>query len=181
MFQVPAADGVASLVVSNHFFLFGRDDLVLLFQATDHAVNGIVEIFHFHLVLAFAGSDQGCLVTYVGNVGAGKTAVAAATLLIAALNGFQGAIMAPTELLAEQHARSIGAMLEPFGIKTVLLTGSLKTRERNLGKAALVPGDDKAMDLIVNKPLPAGHYVVTWHALSKDGHKTEGKWSFTVK
>ena len=76
-----------------------------------------------------------------GDVGAGKTAVAAAVLLVAALNGFQGAIMAPTELLAEQHARSIGAMLEPFGIKTVLLTGSLKTRERNLGKAALENGE----------------------------------------
>jgi methionine-rich copper-binding protein CopC len=51
----------------------------------------------------------------------------------------------------------------------------------DLGKAALVPGNDKAMDLAVSKPLPAGHYVVTWHALSKDGHKTDGKWSFTVK
>lgn len=76
-----------------------------------------------------------------GDVGAGKTAVAAATLLVAALNGYQGAIMAPTELLAEQHARSISAMLEPFGIKTVLLTGSLRTRERNLGRAALENGE----------------------------------------
>ena len=76
-----------------------------------------------------------------GDVGSGKTAVAAATLLVAALNGYQGAIMAPTELLAEQHARSIGAMLEPFGIKTVLLTGSQKTRERNLGKIALESGE----------------------------------------
>lgn len=76
-----------------------------------------------------------------GDVGAGKTAVAAATLLIAALNGYQGAIMAPTELLAEQHARSIGVMLEPFGIKTVLLTGSLKARERSLGRSALESGE----------------------------------------
>lgn len=76
-----------------------------------------------------------------GDVGAGKTAVAAAALLIAALNGYQGAIMAPTELLAEQHARSISAMLEPFGIKTVLLTGSLKARERNMGRAALESGE----------------------------------------
>jgi ATP-dependent DNA helicase RecG len=75
-----------------------------------------------------------------GDVGAGKTAVAAAALYIAALNGAQGAIMAPTELLAEQHARSITAMLEPFGIRTVLLTGSLKTRERMLGKTALETG-----------------------------------------
>jgi ATP-dependent DNA helicase RecG len=76
-----------------------------------------------------------------GDVGAGKTAVAAAALFITALNGYQGAIMAPTELLAEQHARSISAMLEPFGIRTVLLTGSLRTRERALGRAALENGE----------------------------------------
>ncbi len=76
-----------------------------------------------------------------GDVGAGKTAVAAATLLMAALNGYQSAIMAPTELLAEQHARSISAMLEPFGIRTVLVTGSLRQRERTQGRAALESGE----------------------------------------
>jgi ATP-dependent DNA helicase RecG len=76
-----------------------------------------------------------------GDVGAGKTAVAAATLLMAALNGYQGAIMAPTELLAEQHAGSIGTMLEPFGIRTVLVTGSMRQRERALGRAALESGE----------------------------------------
>lgn len=75
-----------------------------------------------------------------GDVGAGKTAVAAAALFAAALNGSQGAIMAPTELLAEQHARGISAMLEPFGIRTVLLTGSLRPRERQMGRAALESG-----------------------------------------
>ncbi len=75
-----------------------------------------------------------------GDVGAGKTAVAAAALLMAALNGYQGAIMAPTELLAEQHARSITAMLEPFGIRTVLLTGSMRSRERMLGRTELETG-----------------------------------------
>jgi ATP-dependent DNA helicase RecG len=75
-----------------------------------------------------------------GDVGAGKTAVAAAALFMAALNGYQGAIMAPTELLAEQHARSIGKMLEPFGIRTVLLTGSQRTRERTQSKMALESG-----------------------------------------
>jgi ATP-dependent DNA helicase RecG len=76
-----------------------------------------------------------------GDVGAGKTAVAAAALLVAALNGYQGAIMAPTELLAEQHARSISTMLAPFGIKTVLLTGSLRVRERTMGRNALESGE----------------------------------------
>lgn len=75
-----------------------------------------------------------------GDVGAGKTAVAAAALFMAALNGYQGAIMAPTELLAEQHARSISAMLEPFGIRTVLLTGSMRSRERILGRTELETG-----------------------------------------
>ena len=76
-----------------------------------------------------------------GDVGAGKTAVAAAALFVATLNGYQGAIMAPTELLAEQHAISISAMLEPFGIRTVLLTGSSKQRERTMGRAALESGE----------------------------------------
>ncbi|GHO87755.1 ATP-dependent DNA helicase RecG [Dictyobacter formicarum] len=75
-----------------------------------------------------------------GDVGAGKTAVAAASLLLTALNGYQGAIMAPTELLAEQHARSISVMLEPFGVQTVLLTGSQRQRERNLVRQALESG-----------------------------------------
>ncbi|WP_376795103.1 ATP-dependent DNA helicase RecG [Thermogemmatispora sp.] len=76
-----------------------------------------------------------------GDVGSGKTAVAAAALFVAALNGYQGAIMAPTEILAEQHARSIGAMLAPFGIRTVLLTGGLRPRERSLGRAAIESGE----------------------------------------
>ncbi|HEY6409344.1 MAG TPA: ATP-dependent DNA helicase RecG [Ktedonobacteraceae bacterium] len=76
-----------------------------------------------------------------GDVGAGKTAVAAAALLTAVLNGYQGTIMAPTELLAEQHARSFSVMLEPFGIHTVLLTGSLKQRERTMGRAAIESGE----------------------------------------
>ena len=72
-----------------------------------------------------------------GDVGSGKTAVAAATLLMAALNGYQSAIMAPTEILAEQHAQSINAMLEPFGIRSALLTGGLRQRERTMGRSAI--------------------------------------------
>src|SRR5579875_3918049 len=75
-----------------------------------------------------------------GDVGAGKTAVAAAALFMAASNGFQSALMAPTELLAEQHYRSVSKMLEPFGISTVLLSGSLRQRERQQARAALESG-----------------------------------------
>ncbi len=65
-----------------------------------------------------------------GDVGSGKTIVALFACLLAMENGFQAAIMAPTELLAEQHFRTISRLLEPLGIEPLLLTGSLNTRER---------------------------------------------------
>ncbi len=65
-----------------------------------------------------------------GDVGSGKTIVALFACLLAMENGFQAAIMAPTELLAEQHHRTVAKFLEPLGIVPLLLTGSLKTAER---------------------------------------------------
>ncbi len=65
-----------------------------------------------------------------GDVGSGKTIVALFASLLAMENGYQAAIMAPTELLAEQHYRTISKLLEPLAITPVLLTGSLNTRER---------------------------------------------------
>src|ERR1700693_6656585 len=99
----------------------------LPFRFTEAQQRVIIEIFG-----DLAQSKPMCRLLQ-GDVGAGKTAVAAAALLMAALNGYQGAIMAPTELLAEQHAHRIGAMLEPFGMRIVLLTGSMRPRERMLG------------------------------------------------
>ncbi|HEX2781388.1 MAG TPA: ATP-dependent DNA helicase RecG [Gemmatimonadaceae bacterium] len=69
-----------------------------------------------------------------GDVGSGKTIVALFAALLAMENGWQAAIMAPTELLAEQHLRTMGRLLAPSGIEPVLLTGSLASAER---KAAL--------------------------------------------
>jgi ATP-dependent DNA helicase RecG len=65
-----------------------------------------------------------------GDVGSGKTIVALFSALLAMENGYQAAIMAPTELLAEQHLRSITRMLEPLAIVPLLVTGGLKARER---------------------------------------------------
>jgi len=65
-----------------------------------------------------------------GDVGSGKTIVALFSALLAMENGFQAAIMAPTELLAEQHARSMGRLLEPLDIAPVLVTGGLRAKER---------------------------------------------------
>lgn len=59
-----------------------------------------------------------------GDVGSGKTIIAVLALIKAVKSGYQGALMVPTEILAEQHFRSIAPMLEMIGIRTVLLTGS---------------------------------------------------------
>ncbi|HVZ78393.1 MAG TPA: ATP-dependent DNA helicase RecG, partial [Gemmatimonadaceae bacterium] len=65
-----------------------------------------------------------------GDVGSGKTIVALFAALLALENGYQAALMVPTELLAEQHHRNITNLLRPLGIAPLLLTGSLPARER---------------------------------------------------
>lgn len=65
-----------------------------------------------------------------GDVGSGKTVVAAIALFASFSAGFQGAMMVPTEILAEQHAQSLKGLLEPFGIDCELLTSSVKGKRR---------------------------------------------------
>lgn len=73
-----------------------------------------------------------------GDVGSGKTAVAAAAMLAAVRGGYQAALMAPTEILAEQHAINLRRMFEPLGIGVELLVGKLNAQQRKkaLQKAA---------------------------------------------
>lgn len=65
-----------------------------------------------------------------GDVGSGKTVVAAIALYASVTAGFQGALMVPTEILAEQHSQSLTSLLEPFNIKCELLTSSVKGKRR---------------------------------------------------
>ena len=78
-----------------------------------------------------------------GDVGSGKTAVAAALMYISAGNGFQAALMAPTELLAEQHFKTLCKITENSGIKCALLTGSLTKKQKDEVKAGLKSGEIK--------------------------------------
>lgn len=75
-----------------------------------------------------------------GDVGSGKTVVAAICLYAAVTAGYQGALMVPTEILAEQHAESFQAMFESFNINVQLLTGSTKKKERQEILAGLLDG-----------------------------------------
>lgn len=76
-----------------------------------------------------------------GDVGSGKTMVAAAAIYMAAKNGLQCALMAPTEILAEQHYRSLAPLLTPFGISCALLTASTRAKERRALNEALRSGE----------------------------------------
>jgi len=75
-----------------------------------------------------------------GDVGSGKTAVAAYALAATARAGLQGALLAPTDMLARQHLETIGALLEPVGIGVTLLTGSLKTDVKARALKAIASG-----------------------------------------
>lgn len=75
-----------------------------------------------------------------GDVGSGKTAVAAAAALFAAKNGFQTALMAPTEILARQHYKTLSEMLEPLGITVCCVTGAMTKKQRTEAAMALADG-----------------------------------------
>ncbi len=76
-----------------------------------------------------------------GDVGSGKTMVAAAAAYCAIQNGCQAALMAPTEILAEQHYQSLGQLLSPLGIRTELLTGSQTPKEKRLVRERIASGE----------------------------------------
>ncbi|MEO7742883.1 MAG: ATP-dependent DNA helicase RecG [Usitatibacter sp.] len=76
-----------------------------------------------------------------GDVGSGKTLVAALAALQAIENGWQSALMAPTEILAEQHYLKLTHWLEPLGVRVAWLSGGLKAREKKLAAAAIAAGE----------------------------------------
>ena len=81
-----------------------------------------------------------------GDVGSGKTLVAAAAIWACIRAGYQAALLAPTEILASQHAENLNRLLSPFGMRVALLTGGMKAAPRRTTLAAI--RDDEA-DLIV--------------------------------
>lgn len=80
-----------------------------------------------------------------GDVGSGKTMVAAAACWLAYKNGCQSALMAPTEILARQHYSTLKGFLEPMGVNVGLLTGSMSQKEKRLIKEGLATGEINAV------------------------------------
>ena len=93
-------------------------------------------------VLNDLASDVPMMRLLQGDVGSGKTVIAAFAAIRAAEHGCQTALMAPTEILAEQHFETLSAWLGPLGIGVGLLTGRLATAERRARLAAVADGED---------------------------------------
>ncbi len=92
-------------------------------------------------VLGDMASDKAMNRLVQGDVGSGKTAVAEAALCQAAKAGFQGAFMAPTELLAQQHFETLSRDLTPLGFTVDLISGSLSAKERRIALERLRTGE----------------------------------------
>jgi len=121
----------------------------LPFELTGAQVRASREIF------ADMCSDRRMHRLLQGDVGSGKTIVALFAALLAMENGYQAALMVPTELLAEQHGRTIQGLLAPLDIEPVLVTGSMSVKERKVAAVRLESTD------------PA--LVVGTHALVQEG------------
>ncbi len=111
---------------------FKRSLPFTLTGAQNRAIGEILEDFR-------KGTPMNRLVQ--GDVGSGKTMVAAAAAYCAAKNGFQTALMAPTEILAEQHYASFQKLFAPLGLSVVLLTGSQTPKEKRLVREKLSSGE----------------------------------------
>jgi ATP-dependent DNA helicase RecG len=90
-----------------------------------------------------------------GDVGSGKTIVAAMALMCAIQSGYQGALMVPTEILAEQHTYNLSELLNPLNLNVVLLKSDLPKKEREAALGAIADG--------------SAHVVVGTHALIQEG------------
>ena len=121
-------DGIAFV---NRRELTSRLKAALPYELTGAQARAIREI------VADMCSDRRMHRLLQGDVGSGKTIVALFAALLAMENGYQAAVMAPTELLAEQHQRTMSRLLEPVGVRPVLVTGALGARERRAAAEVL--------------------------------------------
>ena len=137
----------------------------IAFQVEGELLDRFIEALPFQLtsaqkrVIAEIKSDmangQAMNRLLQGDVGSGKTIVGVVATLCAIQSGYQGALMVPTEILAEQHTYNLSELLEPLGLKVVLLKSDLPKSERDEALAAIADG--------------SAHVVVGTHALIQEG------------
>ncbi len=120
--------------------VWGKRDLQAFYDALPFSLTGAQNRVIGQILEDFSkGKPMNRLVQ--GDVGSGKTMVAAAAAYCAVKNGAQAALMAPTEILAEQHYQSLSKILEPLGVRMGLLTGSMTPKNKMLMRQALENGE----------------------------------------
>ena len=127
-----------------------RENPGIPFQRSNALIRPLLESLPFELTDAQSGVLRDIMADMTstsrmnrllqGDVGSGKTIVALFAMLLAVEGSFQAALMAPTEILAEQHARRLDDMVAPLGVKVDLLTGRLKAAERRRVVSAVTEG-----------------------------------------
>lgn len=135
--------------IGNHFLHFYNEKLP--FELTGAQKRVIKEIRRD------VGSGRQMNRLLQGDVGSGKTIVAVMTMLMALDNGFQACIMAPTEILAEQHFQNINRMLDGLGIRVELLTSAIKGKRRESILEGAANGD---VDILVGTHAVLGETVL---------------------
>ena len=123
--------------IGEHFNRFYRE--CLPFELTGAQKRVLKEI------RADVGSGRQMNRLLQGDVGSGKTLVALMAMLMAVDNGYQACMMAPTEILATQHYETLSSLLRPIGVRTELLTGSIRKKQREEIHEGLVSGDVKIL------------------------------------
>ncbi|MDQ3398991.1 MAG: ATP-dependent DNA helicase RecG, partial [Deinococcota bacterium] len=137
-------------------FSVREDDLAKFFASLPFALTGAQDRALREILADMAGERQMARLLQ-GDVGSGKTAVAAAAIYVAVRNGYQAALMAPTEILARQHYLNFISYLFPLGVSVELLTGAMNLRERREVRERLMSSQ---VDVVVGT-----------HALIQEGVK----------
>ena len=146
-------------LVFEEFFIFSAGLAVLRASRTElHTIpydTACMDAFFRALPFRLTGAQSGAIDQILrdlssghvmnrlvqGDVGSGKTMVAAAACFCAVRNGRQAAFMAPTEILAEQHARTLTQLLGPLGVRVLLLTGSRTAAQKRAAREQLASGE----------------------------------------
>lgn len=146
-------------LVFEEFFIFSAGLAVLRASRTElHTIpydTACMDAFFRALPFRLTGAQSGAIDQILrdlssghvmnrlvqGDVGSGKTMVAAAACFCAVKNGKQAAFMAPTEILAEQHEKTLSALLGPLGVHVLLLTGAKTPAQKRAAREKIASGE----------------------------------------
>lgn len=128
--------------VDNHFIIEDRPEIARFLESLPYDLTDAQKKVWCEIQNDMQGAHTMSRLVQ-GDVGSGKTIVAFLGLLLAGLNGYQGALMAPTEVLAKQHFENIAGMLEQYELplKAELLTGSMTAAQKREAYARIASGD----------------------------------------